>query len=147
VKRLLFAAALALSTASGLGVAPSAYAAEVRIEGPMMVFFGPNASTVEGQAIPVLENIKGTLEHIRTGVPKAAVLIEGYADPGGETQGADKLSQARAKAVRDFLIAQGVPAAAITVRARGLENPMIDGPTAPEKLNRRAEIFITNGEP
>lgn len=146
MKNLLFAAALALSATTALSAPTPARAAEERIEGPIMVFFGPNASTIEGQAVPILENVKGQLQYVRDlKNPKAALVIEGYADPGGESAGAAELSQRRAKAVHDFLVGHGIPDAVMTVRALGVANPVLEA-TSPEKLNRRVEIFITNGE-
>ena len=148
MKNLLFAAALALSAATYVSAPSPARAAEERVAGPMMVFFGPNSSVVEGQAIPILENVKEMIDSARMrGTAKPVLLVEAYADPAGETQVAAQLSQSRGKAVRDFLIGQGIPASAIVVRPRGIENPTIDGATEPEKLNRRVEIYVLNGEP
>jgi outer membrane protein OmpA-like peptidoglycan-associated protein len=51
--------------------------------------------------------------------PAITVRLDGYADPRGSDELNLKLSQARADAVRDLLLAAGVPGQALEVNAYG----------------------------
>jgi outer membrane protein OmpA-like peptidoglycan-associated protein len=72
-----------------------------------------------------------------------AVEITGHTDRAGSDQLNNALSLRRARAVRERLIREGVPAALITARGLGESKPFMqteDGIGQPE--NRRAEIVI-----
>jgi outer membrane protein OmpA-like peptidoglycan-associated protein len=72
-----------------------------------------------------------------------AVEITGHTDRAGSDRLNNALSLRRARAVRDRLISEGVPAALITARGLGERKPFMqteDGVGQPE--NRRAEITI-----
>lgn len=71
------------------------------------------------------------------------VVVEGNADRSGSSAYNQVLSQRRAQIVRDGLIANGVPAERITMRAFGEDNPA--KPTEDgirEPLNRRTDVTI-----
>jgi OmpA family protein/thrombospondin type 3 repeat protein len=56
-----------------------------------------------------------------------------------------RLSQARADAVREYLIGKGVPAGRITARGYGESNPAANNATAAGRAaNRRVELNRTN---
>lgn len=72
-----------------------------------------------------------------------AVEVTGHTDRAGSDQINNALSLRRARAVRDLLVREGVPAALISVRGLGESKPFMqteDGAGQPE--NRRAEIQI-----
>jgi len=55
-----------------------------------------------------------------------------------------KLSENRAGAVRDFLVAQGVPAAGVTSQGFGKTVPVADNATAAgRQQNRRVELVVS----
>jgi outer membrane protein OmpA-like peptidoglycan-associated protein len=70
--------------------------------------------------------------------------IEGYTDTTGSEDFNLKLSQQRADAVRQFLVAQGLSGDAITSKGLGEVNPVADNSTAAgRKANRRVEIIVS----
>ena len=72
-----------------------------------------------------------------------AVEIQGHADDRGDKRSNDILSIRRARAVRDYLVAQGYPARKIGVMAFGASEPMGDNKTdAGRAANRRIEIHL-----
>ncbi len=76
--------------------------------------------------------------------PIEAVRITGYTDSTGEADYNQWLALRRARAVRDALVAQGVPADRIAVEGRGeccyvQPNSSAEG----RQANRRAEIIVT----
>lgn len=75
------------------------------------------------------------------GAPR--VLIVGHADTAGDDAYNLGLSERRAKATADALVAQGVPLSTITVDWKGEARLAVPtGDEVPEPLNRRAEITI-----
>lgn len=68
----------------------------------------------------------------------AQLALEGYADPTGSAEANMLLSQARAEAVRDFLISAGVDRARLEVRAFG-STKLEYGTT--DRRNRRVQLL------
>lgn len=71
------------------------------------------------------------------------VKVIGYADAAGTAEGADRLSQRRADAVRDELVREGVAADVITTEGRGKLEPEV--PTEDQvrnPRNRRVRIMV-----
>lgn len=93
------------------------------------------------------EIINQAVQRARSGGCRITVTaVEGHADRSGPTTYNDKLSARRGDVVKNALVAQGVAGTAITVTARGENDPA--KPTADgvrEPLNRRAEVQITIG--
>jgi len=76
--------------------------------------------------------------------PGLNLAIEGHTDTTGTADFNMKLSQQRADAVRNFLIAQGLSADTITATGLGEANPVADNATAAgRKQNRRVEIIVS----
>jgi outer membrane protein OmpA-like peptidoglycan-associated protein len=78
---------------------------------------------------------------VRLATIPGRLSIAGYTDSVGSTRMNLSLSEARAGAVRDLLVAHGVPAARIEVRGMGSMKPIASNET-PEgrERNRRVEI-------
>jgi OOP family OmpA-OmpF porin len=71
-----------------------------------------------------------------------AVVVTGHADRAGPSDYNLALSLRRAEAVRDALVAAGIPIDVITIARRGETEPAVPTPDGvPEKANRRVEIF------
>lgn len=79
--------------------------------------------------------------------PDAELEIIGHTDSTGSADFNQKLSDERAKAVRDYLIKRGVNAGKIkSVTGRGAEEPFIaEKSEADRAQNRRVEIFYMPG--
>ena len=70
------------------------------------------------------------------------VLIEGHSDQAGDPADNDALSLARAEAVRELLVAQGMRAPFVRVIGRGSRSPLVDNPGQSESRNRRVEVIV-----
>jgi outer membrane protein OmpA-like peptidoglycan-associated protein len=72
------------------------------------------------------------------------ISVEGHTDNTGSSEKNVTLSEKRANAVRDFLIANGVPADRIVSSGKGAADPVASNKTAAGRLqNRRVELVIT----
>lgn len=79
--------------------------------------------------------------------PERTVRIEGHTDSTGSPEHNLALSQQRAEAVRDELIARGISQDRIQAIGRGETTPIASNQTAAgRQLNRRVEIVIQGGE-
>jgi len=72
--------------------------------------------------------------------------IEGHTDPVGRSAFNRRLSQARAAAVRDALIARGVPAERLRAQGFAARRPIADNRTESGRArNRRIEFHAVSG--
>ncbi|MDP4277482.1 MAG: OmpA family protein, partial [Bacteroidota bacterium] len=75
------------------------------------------------------------------------VMIYGHTDNTGSDAINQPLSEDRAKAVKDFLVAQGVSGSRITTQGMGSSSPAASNDTeAGRQQNRRVEVAITANE-
>lgn len=105
-----------------------------------VVFFDKGGVRIGATGIATIR--QAAIEAKKPGVK--AVAVSGHTDRAGSDQINNALSLRRARAVRERLIREGVPAALITTRGLGESKPFMqteDGIGQPE--NRRAEIVIT----
>ncbi|MDX1908589.1 MAG: OmpA family protein [Bacteroidia bacterium] len=80
--------------------------------------------------------------------PGLSIEIQGHTDNVGNDQANLKLSQQRADAVRDYLLAQGVAAARVQARGYGEALPVADNATDEGRArNRRTEFKILATKP
>ena len=76
--------------------------------------------------------------------PDTNLLIVGYTDNVGSQAYNLPLSEQRAKAVKDYLVANGIAASRLTSIGKGIEEPIASNDTAEGRAkNRRVEIAIT----
>jgi len=79
--------------------------------------------------------------------PENVLTVKGYTDNTGSSMINEKISNERAKAVKEALIASGMPESTITTLGMGPANPISDNSTAQGRSqNRRVEIEITVDE-
>lgn len=105
------------------------------------VFFAENSAALGGRARSLVEHQARWL----SSRPNLSVVVIGRADDEGDGGRARDLSQQRAQAVRDRLIAAGVAQNRIEIRAVGNQDrvAVCDGPSC-EAQNRNAEVFIND---
>lgn len=85
------------------------------------------------------------LARIIEGYPQRQIYIEGHTDSVGHTAYNMALSEHRALAVRQALIAQGINAEQLIVRAYGETQPVATNATSGgRQQNRRVEVLISN---
>jgi len=112
---------------------------EDKIELKQKIFFAFNKATILPQSFDMLEEVASALkEH-----EKIKVRIEGHTDSKGSDKYNLKLSDSRAKSVRDFLIERGVAADRMIAIGYGETKPIADNDTEQgQDQNRRVEFFI-----
>lgn len=72
------------------------------------------------------------------------VAVTGYTDTTGNMAANQQLALRRGDAVKQALVAEGIPAAAITVTSSGEAGPLVPtGPQTNEARNRRVVVVIT----
>ncbi len=76
--------------------------------------------------------------------PDIQLEVSGYTDNTGNAESNLKLSQARADAVKAYLVSKGVAAERISSKGYGAANPIADNGTAKGRaMNRRVEVKYT----
>lgn len=75
--------------------------------------------------------------------PSTTLVLSGHADTKSDGASAARIATARARAVRDFLIANGVPAQRISMRVPGANEPRYFG--ASLGRNCRVELRVVDG--
>jgi outer membrane protein OmpA-like peptidoglycan-associated protein len=106
------------------------------------VQFDLDRSTIRPDALAVLTRALKTLND----QPSLRLHIEGYASPEGRPAYNQRLSERRARAVRDYLTSRGIAASRLTVVGYGEERLKYDtSQPASLALNRRAALIVDNG--
>lgn len=129
--------------AAGLTVASTD--AGLRVTIPESVLFDFDRSALRADAFPTLQKLVAAV----TKATELPVRIEGHTDGRGDGAYNQRLSEARAQAVRGWMIGQGVPAARLSAQGFGATRPVApnassdgrDDPAGRQK-NRRVEVVI-----
>jgi outer membrane protein OmpA-like peptidoglycan-associated protein len=101
------------------------------------VLFDFNKSTLQPASDPVLQKVADLLSKD----PALKVEVQGHTDNVGGDAYNQTLSEARARAVMDWLIKRGVPAGRLTAQGYGKTSPVADnGSDEGRAKNRRVEI-------
>ncbi|HET7584776.1 MAG TPA: OmpA family protein [Gemmatimonadaceae bacterium] len=103
------------------------------------LLFDLNGSTLRAGAEQNLRRIAAVLERD----PARDIAVEGHTGAIGPAEENQRLSEARAAAVRDALVAGGVDSARVTVRGFGETRPLADDDTPEGRArNSRVEIVV-----
>ena len=107
------------------------------------VLFETNRSVVRPESFAELDRAaRMLLEH-----PTLRLEVRGHTDAVGSDRANQRLSQARAAAVRDHLVAAGVDAARIVAQGYGESMPVASNETEEGRaLNRRVEVRLETEE-
>jgi outer membrane protein OmpA-like peptidoglycan-associated protein len=106
--------------------------------------FPPGRATLQPEA---LANLDKVVEFVNRD-PARKVRIEGHTDARGSANLNQALSQRRAEAVREALVARGVDAARISAIGMGKDNPVAPNDSeAGRARNRRVEIILEHAAP
>jgi outer membrane protein OmpA-like peptidoglycan-associated protein len=115
--------------------------------GAVMSLPGISFETGKAALKPSAQLTLAKLAGIAQVFPAVNLRVEGYTDNVGSAATNQKLSEARAKAVYDFLKAQGVADTRLAFQGLGSASPVADNATAEGKAkNRRVEIVAAVGE-
>ncbi len=103
----------------------------------LYVSFDTGRSTLRPDATPTIEQVATLLRQN----PSLRLGVEGHTDNVGAAAANKTLSQARAKAVVDALVAKGIEAARLSTAGWGQEKPIADnGSEEGRAKNRRVEL-------
>lgn len=103
------------------------------------IFFDSGKSQLKQGSRDTLRRIAGEL----SGNPNVTIVVEGHTDSVGSDEMNQRLSEARANAVRDFLVENGVSGDRIRTVGRGESSPVAGNETAAgRQQNRRVELVI-----
>ncbi|MCB0399929.1 MAG: OmpA family protein [Winogradskyella sp.] len=105
------------------------------------ILFDSGKATFQKQTDQVLQAMVAIFKQY----PQANFSIEGHTDSDGSRKMNQSLSERRASAVRDYLIANGINADRLTSAGFGEDNPIATNSTrAGKKENRRVEVKLKN---
>lgn len=104
------------------------------------IFFDINESTLQGESLAELENIRDLLLQN----PDWRIQINGHTDSVGHPQTNLALSLKRAEAVVRYLVSQGIAHQRLEAKGYGSERPLVSNDDEKEgrQINRRTEIEI-----
>lgn len=105
------------------------------------VLFATDKSELLPSAKTRLDEVAQALQDLR---PGQTIVVEGHTDSVGADDYNQKLSQARATSVRDYLVSRGVSQSIISAVGRGEAVPVAQNTTPEGRANnRRVEIIIS----
>jgi outer membrane protein OmpA-like peptidoglycan-associated protein len=104
------------------------------------VLFDTARYTLKPGAREKLAKVSGII----LGHPGLRIEVEGFTDSVGGDEYNLKLSENRAGAVREFLIAEGIRSEVVSARGFGKEDPVADNSTASgRQMNRRVQMVVS----
>ncbi|MBF0205037.1 MAG: OmpA family protein [Desulfamplus sp.] len=103
------------------------------------LLFDSGKSIIKPEANEVIEKVADIIIN----KTDADILVEGHTDSRGSDTKNQKLSFARAQAVKDMLVTKNVPYGRIQISGLGASMPKADNSTEDGmRLNRRTEIYL-----
>jgi outer membrane protein OmpA-like peptidoglycan-associated protein len=122
----------------GLKLEESAAALRVTMQGALV--FASASSIVQPSAQEALDRIATAM----TSVSQSRLTVIGHTDSAGASRFNQSLSEARAKAVLDYLAGKGVETGRMVAEGRGKDEPVADNATAKGRAaNRRVELLFS----
>ncbi|MDH3628196.1 MAG: OmpA family protein [Acidobacteriota bacterium] len=105
------------------------------------VNFETNKAVLTSNSTTVLDRVVSSLKEW----PEVRIEVGGHTDSSGADSYNQTLSEARARAVLDYLVEHGVSAASLSAKGYGESNPIADnGTRAGKATNRRVELTRQN---
>jgi peptidoglycan-associated lipoprotein len=129
-----------ISGAGGAGYAPGSQQDLAATAGDR-VFFAYDQSTISAEGQQILQRQAEWLKRY----PRVSVTIEGHCDERGTREYNLALGERRAQAVKNVLVALGIPAARIQTISYGKERPIVVGSDEAGYAQNRVGITTVNG--
>lgn len=108
------------------------------------IHFDPNSAHIRNDAYKLLNEYVRALQS--AALSSARLVIAGHTDAIGSEDQNLKLSQDRAQAVRDYLVARGIAPDRLIAKGYGESYPVASNATeADRELNRRSEFIRVDG--
>lgn len=108
------------------------------------VVFDPGTASLQPSSITAIDR----LAQLLSVYPERSVRIEGHTDSAGDDADNQALSERRAHAVRDELLARGVDAKRVEAVGYGETRPIADnGTPGGRQKNRRIEMVLSDEQP
>jgi peptidoglycan-associated lipoprotein len=104
------------------------------------VFFEFDRSDITSEAQQVLQRQASWLQHY----PNVSVTIEGHCDERGTREYNLALGERRAAAVKNVLVAAGIPASRVSTISYGKERPIVPGSNEEAWAQNRVAITTVN---
>jgi outer membrane protein OmpA-like peptidoglycan-associated protein len=111
-----------------------------KIELKESVYFETSRATIKAVSLPLLDEVAQLL---KAHPEVKRVTIEGHTDSTGDAAANLKLSEARAQAVKAYLVEKGVETSRLDARGYGASKPIADNATVKgRETNRRVDFTI-----
>ncbi len=111
-----------------------------RLELTSRVFFTPGSARIKKRSFPILIEVASILRRF----PKMKIRVEGHTDSSGRQNTNMRVSEQRAKAVKKYLLGQGIAAGRVDAAGYGPNRPLDTNQTPKGRANnRRIEFVIT----
>lgn len=105
------------------------------------LYFDTGKATIRPDSYASLNDLADLMKRKRNMV----ILIEGHTDSDGDNMANQKLSEARARSVQQYLIRKGVPGIRVQIIGYGESRPIASNSTAEgRQKNRRTEVKVLN---
>ncbi|HEX8437146.1 OmpA family protein [Archangium sp.] len=115
-----------------------------KLEIKEQVFFAVGKSVIQSRSFTMLDQVAKVLQQ-HPEVDK--MVIEGHTDDRGNAEANRKLSQARAEAVKGYLVSKGVEPSRLEAKGFGPDRPITSNKTEKGRAaNRRVEFIIVTPE-
>src|SRR5262249_47884585 len=123
---------------------PHVQVTRTAIEISAQVRFLSAKSRIEDAVDPVSDGLLGEVKDAIQQHPEIEhIEVQGHADNVGPEELNQRLSEARARTVRNWLVARGIPAKKLTTRGFGYQKPIATNETdAGRQENRRVQFVI-----
>lgn len=108
------------------------------------VFFDTGKATIQARSFDLLDDVAALLV---ANTSLSSVVVEGHTDSRGSEEANRRLAQARAEAVKAYLVGRNVDPSRLEARGIGEDRPAAPNTTpAGREANRRVEFQIAKGE-
>lgn len=106
------------------------------------IYFNAGSARLDPRSAPLLNSLVDIIARC----PGLRIEVSGHTDSDGSAAANQRLSQARARSVGEFIRSKGIAADRLVIVGRGEESPIVANDSAENKArNRRIEFAVVNG--